>query len=151
MLLPILGIALIVGLFWAREQTRETQKDPVVRAQDQIEKSFGMKLETQTNGGNGLEVLAVRPGSTADSGGIKVGDHVVAVGERSVWHTYGFTEVISKQLKDAPVLPVLVDHNGDYHQVVFASRKAMAGRGAVGRGGRTTREPGASSAMPGSP
>ena len=126
-LLPIVAIIFFVGLFWAREQAREAKKDPVVKAQEGIEKSFGMKLETQTSSGNGLKVLAVRSGSPADKSGIKVGDQVLAIGDRSIWHTYQFGDLMTKQLQAAPYLPVLVEHNGEYRSVMFGRTGAMGG------------------------
>jgi hypothetical protein len=154
-LLPIIAIIIVVGMFWAREQAREAKKDPLVKAQEGIEKSFGMKLETKTSSGSGLKVLAVRPGSPADKTGIKAGDVVVALGERSVWHVYQFADLMSKQLQAMPYLPLLVEHKGEYRSFVFGTHAAMQGGApgmappGAGMRGRAPSSPGGAQRAPG--
>jgi S1-C subfamily serine protease len=115
-LLPVAAIILVVGMFWARSQAVEAKKDPLTKVQDWVEKSFGMRVEKQTTGGDGLKVESVLPKGAAAEGGIKTGDRIVTVGDRSVWHVYQLAEVISQRLR-GPVLPVLVATGDDYHLV----------------------------------
>ncbi len=126
-LLPVAAILLVIGMFWAREQAAETRKDPVLKAQEGIEKSFGMKLELQTSSGNGLKVLSVRPGSPADKNGIKKDDVVVAIGDRSVWHAYQFADLMSQQLQSAGYIPLLVKRGDEYRSVFFGTHSRRPG------------------------
>lgn len=114
MLLPVAAIVVVAGMFWAREQAREAKKDPLTKAQEWVQKSFGMTVEQKTSTGSGLKVEGVLPGSAAAEAGIKAGDQVVAVGDRSVWHVYQLIELISQRTR-GPVVPVLVATGEDYH------------------------------------
>lgn len=117
-ILLLLAIVL-VGVLVLRGQQGEEKKDPVVQAQEAIEKGLGMQLETQSSTGAGLKVLAVRKGSPADQEGIKVGDRIITVADRSVWHTYQFLDFMSQQREIMPALPVLVANKDNYRTVVF--------------------------------
>jgi len=119
MLLPVAAIIIVAGLFWAREQAREAKKDPLTKAQEWVHKSFGMQLEQQTSSGSGLKVEAVASASSAAEAGVKAGDRIVAVGDRSVWHIYQLIELISR-LAGGPMLPMLVATGEDYHLVRLA-------------------------------
>ena len=122
-LLPVVAIALVAGMFWARNQAIETKKDPMTKAQEWVTRSFGMTVEKQTSGGNGLEVESVAPKGAAAEAGIKVGDRIAAVSDRSVWHVYQLIELISERLR-GPVLPVLVASGDDYHLVRLSAAGA---------------------------
>lgn len=122
MLLLVAAIIVVAGLFWARAEVREAKKDPLTKAQEWVQKSFGMTVERQTSTGSGLKVQAVLPGGAAAEAGIKQGDRIVAVGDRSVWHVYQLVELIAAR-KGAPMMPVLVATGDDYHLV----RPSLAG------------------------
>ncbi len=118
-LLLIAAIALVFGLFWARAKAGEAKKNPLEQSQAEMEKIIGMKLALESGPMGGLKVEAVKKGSPADSVGIKVGDRVVSIGDKSVWHVYQFHEYASKLSEQAPVLMLLVERKGEYRQVIF--------------------------------
>ncbi len=118
-LLLIAAIALVFGLFWARGKSGEAKKNPLEQSQAAMEKSLGMKLATQSGPEGGLKVEAVKKGSPADAVGIKVGDRILTVGDRSVWHVYQFQEYASKLSEQAPAMLLLVERKGEYHNVVL--------------------------------
>jgi S1-C subfamily serine protease len=122
MLLPVVAIAVVAGMFWAREQAREAKKDPLTKARDWVQKSFGMTVERETKTGSGIKVEAVAPGSAAAEAGIRAGDQIVAVADRSVWHVHQLVELIAEGT-GGPVVPVLVATGDDYHLV----RLSLAG------------------------
>jgi predicted metalloprotease with PDZ domain len=119
-LLLITAIVLVIGLFWARAKSNEPKKNPLELSQADIEKGFGMKLETGSKSTGGLKVEAVKKGSPADKLGMKVGDRVVAVGDRSVWHVYQFHQYVTDLVMQYPAVMLLVEQNGEYRQVVFS-------------------------------
>ncbi len=118
MLLPIIAILFIAGLFWARQQAAQGKKDPLTQAQDWVRDSFGMTVEKATTEGDGLKVEVVSSGGAAAAVGIKAGDRIIAVGERSVWHVYQLTTLIAKWM-NGPVAPVLVASGKGDHQVLL--------------------------------
>jgi len=131
-LLLIGAIIIVGGMFWARAHSgAAAKKDPLLEAQAQVEKAFGMKLATACGPEGGLKVEAVKKGSPADLTGIKVGDRVLTVGDRSVWHVYQFSQYASEVLQSAPGVSMLVERKGGYLQVVFG-RRGMTPAGAAG-------------------
>jgi S1-C subfamily serine protease len=120
------AIVFVAGLFWVRANFAELQKkDPLTEAQESIEDTFGMTLAKEPGpGGGGLPVEAVDPEGVAARAGFDVGDRVMAVGDRSVWHIYQFAELVDASISVAPVLPLLVERDGEYRQVLIGHRGA---------------------------
>ena len=117
-LLLLAAIIFMSALFWMRANPVQ-EKDPLAEAQDTIADAFGMTLAQACGPEGGLPVEAVEPNSPADSVDIRTGDRVVAVGDASIWHAYQFIEAVNKLAASSPVLPVLLEREGNYHAVMF--------------------------------
>jgi membrane-associated protease RseP (regulator of RpoE activity) len=142
-LLLAAAIFLVGGLFWARSQTGDkAPTDPLLEAQQQMEGALGAKLATIAGPEGGLKVEAVRKGSPADQTGMKVGDRLLSVGDRSVWHVQQLSEFVSEQLESAPALAFLMARDDEYFQIIF--RRPGAHTGAPGQ-----MPPGAAGRLPG--
>ncbi len=61
-----------------------------------------------TNGGQGLKLLGVRPGSPAEKGGLKAGDVIVQVGAKPVKNIYDFTAILGELEPGKPVEVIVV-------------------------------------------
>jgi S1-C subfamily serine protease len=118
------AIVFVAGLFWVRANFAELQKkDPLTESQERIEDAFGMTLAKESGpAGDGLLVEAVDPEGVAARAGLDVGDRVMAVGDRSVWHIYQFADLVNASISVAPFLPLLVERDGDYRAVVIGHR-----------------------------
>jgi hypothetical protein len=116
-ILLILVIAIVAVVMFRGEPEKE--KDQVVQAQETIDRVLGMKLEPAASTGTGLKVEGITKGGQAEQQDIKIGDRVIAVGDRSVWHTVQFTEFASEFSEARRPLPMLVESKGNYRLVVF--------------------------------
>ena len=119
-LLLIAAIGFVAALFWVRANPSQ-EKDPLTEAQETIDHAFGMTLAQACGPEGGLPVEAIEPNGPAAGAGIEVGDRVVAINDESVWHAYQFIEALNKRATSSPVLPLLVERDGDYRVVVFKS------------------------------
>jgi S1-C subfamily serine protease len=70
----------------------------------------------------GLLVETVEPESVAARAGIEVGDRLMALGDRSLWHVYQFAGLIDESTRATPVLHLLVEREGAYRAVVIGHR-----------------------------
>ena len=108
-------------MFWIRAHPEEfSPKDPLTKAQEVIIEALGMKLEKDSQGRGGLQVLEVRRNGAAAKAGIQVGDRVVAVVDGSVWHIHQFQELVIEQLQAFPALILLTERDGSYQNVALA-------------------------------
>ena len=119
-LLILAAIGFMAALFWVRANPSQ-EKDPLTEAQETIDHAFGMTLAQACGAEDGLPVEALEPNGPAAGAGIEVGDRVVAIGDESVWHAYQFIEALNKRAPSSPVLPLLLEREGDYRVVVFKS------------------------------
>jgi membrane-associated protease RseP (regulator of RpoE activity) len=127
-ILLILIIVIVAGVLLRGQP--EAKKSAVVMAQETIAKIIGMKLETASSTGTGLKVEEVKSDSPAAELGIKVGDRIVAVGDRSVWHTEQFTQFANEFSQAGRPIPMLVESKGDYRLVVFGRPQGAASESA---------------------
>ena len=97
--LLLAAILFMAGLFWVRAHPGH-QHNPLEEAVESLSRALGMEVETvPTRGGpGGLLVTEVLPGSPAERAGVQVGERVVAVGDRSVWHAIQLQELISADM-----------------------------------------------------
>ncbi len=123
-LLLIAGIVFMAALFWIRSKPIG-KKDPLTESQETIEKAFGMKLAKESGPQGGLPVEAVDPRGPAAGSGVEVGDRVVAVGDRSVWHVYQFIQLVNERAPVASAVPLLLEREGEYRVVVFRGQGTL--------------------------
>lgn len=141
MLLLLAAIALMALMIWVRAHPHE-REDPLLQAAERLAESVGLEVETQADAGPGVLLKGVRPGSVAAQLGFKPGDRVIAVGDRSVWHSHSLLTRLGEMLGQNSPAPVLVQRGQEYLSIVFGRRGPGPGAGAPG--GYGGRAPGAS-------
>lgn len=120
-LLLLAAIGLVAVMFWIRAHPEDfSTKDPLTKSQEIISASLGMKLEKDSKGRGGLEVLEVSRDGAAALAGIQPGDRILAVVDRSVWHVYQFQELVLQQLQALPALFLLRERDGSYQLIALA-------------------------------
>lgn len=105
----LLGAAILVmgGLIWVRVYPPKPP-NPLEDSVEAISDVFGMTVSVGPHPGGGELVEKVRPGSLAERIGFRVGERIVAVGERSVWHVRQLQELISQRSQMGQPLTVMV-------------------------------------------
>jgi len=129
--LLLLAVLFVVGLLVARRQ-QPAIDDPVGDAVKQISEAVGMDVDPNAMGGEGVAVLAVRPGSPAERVGLRKGDLIRAAGDRTVWHAKSLYDRMAEGMQRGG-LSLLVEHGGVFRQVIFGG--AARGAGGAGRAG----------------
>lgn len=119
-LMLLAAILFMAALFWMRANPAP-EDNPLVEAQQTINQAFGMTLAQASGPDGGLPVEGIETGGPAAGVGIQVGDRLVAVGDESVWHAYQFIQALNKVAEASPVLPILLERNGEYRLIVFKS------------------------------
>lgn len=133
--LVLIGAIVVVGFaikMRANPPVPDEPDDPLVTAAEQLEAGVGLVVEVAPDPNGGVRVTEVKPGSPALQLGIQAGDRIVACGARSVWHTYDLAEQMSQALSYGAPVPLLVEREGDYWQVVLG--RPTAGFGPPGGG-----------------
>lgn len=146
--LLVLAIFFVVVLLLVRNQQPPID-DPVGDAVKELSQGLGMDVDRDAQGGAGVAVLAVKAGSPADRLGLRKGDLIRAVGDRTIWHAKALHDQLSESLQRGGA-SLLVENNGVFRQIlmggVAAGRMAGAGTGAgtgpAGRAGMAGRAPG---------
>jgi len=94
------AILFMAGLFWVRAHPGE-KRSPLEESVAELSHYLGMEVEAvpAPGGPGGLLVKAIRPGSMAEQAGVEVGERVVAVGDRSVWHAIQLQQLISDEMR----------------------------------------------------
>jgi S1-C subfamily serine protease len=117
-LLLIAAILFVAGLFWVR--AHPAQKDnPLAQATDNISLGLGMEVEPAPGPEGGLLVKEVRPKSVAEHVGVKVGERVVAVGDRSVWHAVQLEQFISEEMSTTGSCTIMLVKGNVYRTVTL--------------------------------
>ncbi|MBN1460468.1 MAG: PDZ domain-containing protein [Armatimonadetes bacterium] len=120
-LLLLAAIGLVGVMFWIRAHPEHySQKDPLTESQEVISGALGMTLQKDSEGRGGLEVLEVSRDGAAARAGIQVGDRIIAVVDRSVWHIHQFQELVLEQLGQFPALILLKERDGSYQTVALS-------------------------------
>ncbi len=117
-LLLIGAILFMGGLFWVRAHPAQ-KANPLTQATDTISAELGMEVEPAASLEGGLLVKAVRPKSIAAQVGVKAGEKVVAVGDRSVWHAVRLQELISKEMSTRGSCTIMLVKGTTYRTVTL--------------------------------
>jgi len=132
--LLVAAIVFVALMIWVRTHP-EKPDDPVMESVEQLWDKLGLRIQPVPGGpGGGLPVNDVKAGSPADRVGFRKGDRILAVGDRSVWHSLMFSEQLNQNLSQGRPFSVLVDSNGSYHGIIMG--RALRGGGGAGEGGR---------------
>ena len=138
--LLLFAVLFVVGLIWVRGKPPKVE-DPLAEAAEEVSQRYGFLVESESDPKGGVMVKAITPGSPAALLGLQVGDRVIAVSERSVWHAVQLGDLLEERLSRGPT-PLLVVKGGVYRQVVFGRRAAgPAGPGAARPGAPPSRAP----------
>jgi len=132
--LLVVGIALVAVMFWARANP-PGQDDPLKQAVRGISRALGLEVDPLPSAGpvGGLTVRSVRRGGPGERLGLAVGDRIVALGDRSVWHAITLAEGIDEVASRGLPVPIMVASGNKYRSVIIGqgygrSRRAPAGR-----------------------
>ncbi len=117
-LLLIAAILFMAGLFWVRANPPE-ERTPLDEAVADVLQYVGMEVEPEPREKSGLLVKSVTPGSPAEHAGVKAGERVVAVGDRSVWHALQLQELINTAMRRPGGCLLMLEKDGHYHSVVL--------------------------------
>jgi membrane-associated protease RseP (regulator of RpoE activity) len=135
--LLVIAVVFIVGVLFARSRPPQI-KDEVADSIEELYDTFGFQVAGTMGPQGGLLVERVKSDSVAAALGIKKGDRVVTVNDRSVWHAKEMADQLFSAVKAGPVF-LLVANGDSYRQVVLGGRRAAGGPG--GRGGPGARRP----------
>jgi hypothetical protein len=138
--LLVLGIVFIVGVLFTRTRPPQVE-DQVADSIKELYDTFGFQVAGTVGPQGGLDVERVKSGSVADHLGIKKGDRLLTVNDRSVWHAKDMADQLFAAVNAGPAF-MLVANGDNYRQVVLGGRRPGtagtpgAGRRGPGRGGR---------------
>ena len=99
-LLLFAAILFMAGLFWLRAHPGK-KLNPLEKSVAELSQYLGMEVEAvpAASGPGGLLVKGIRPDSAVAQAGVKAGERVVAVGDRSVWHAIELQQFISDEMR----------------------------------------------------
>lgn len=126
--LLLLAILFVVGLIWVRKQPQELE-DPLADAQHELHEKLGFLIEEMPGPKGGLTVKEVTPDSPAVQMRLEVGDRILAVNERSVWHARQLQDLLAEKLQRGPTV-LMVERQGEYRSLLVSAR-AVPGAGAL--------------------
>jgi membrane-associated protease RseP (regulator of RpoE activity) len=137
--LLVLAIVFIAGVLFTRTRPPQVE-DQVADSVKELYDAFGFQVAGTVGPQGGLDVERVKSGSVAERLGIKKGDRVITVNDRSVWHAKDMADQLFAAVNAGPAF-MLVANGDNYRQVVLGGRRGAsgtpgAGRGGPGRGGR---------------
>jgi membrane-associated protease RseP (regulator of RpoE activity) len=132
--LLVCAIIFVALMLWIRAHP-EKPEDPVMDAISQLSEGLGLDIDPIAGAKGGIAVKAVRPGSPADRLGLRAGDRILAIGDRSVWHALNVQEFLNQGLTSGRPFPILVDSNGDYHAIIMGRQMRGPGAQRPARGG----------------
>jgi S1-C subfamily serine protease len=110
----LLAILFVAGLFMNR--TPPPPKDPMRDAQQELLDAFGFQVELTPSRAGGLVVQKIIAGRRAEQVGLQVGDRILTVNERSVWHVKNMDDLVQASVSGGAIA-LLVERNGVYRQV----------------------------------
>jgi S1-C subfamily serine protease len=125
--LLLLAILFVLGLLWVRSQPQKVE-DPLADAQQAINEKLGFLVEQLPGPKGGLLVQRVTPNTPAARMGLKVGDRVLAVNERSVWQAVQLQDLLAEKLQKGMTV-LLLEREGTYRQALVSARAVPGAEG----------------------
>jgi S1-C subfamily serine protease len=124
-LLLTVAILLVAAMFWMRANPTGPP-NPLQEAADGLYQQFGFEVALTPGEEGGLAVKAIRPESPASQLGIQVGERIVAVGDRSVWHAIQLQQLIDKTAERGGPFSLMLAKDGVYRTVYVGMQQAPA-------------------------
>ena len=113
------AILLMAGLFWVRSHPAKPY-NPLEESAATISKVLGMQVSANPDPRGGELIEKVRPGGPAERMGLRAGERIVAVGERSVWHAQQLQQLIAQRSQmGIPIGLMLASDDGTFRVVAF--------------------------------
>lgn len=119
-ILLLLAIVFVLGLFWVRNQPPQVE-DPLAESQQAINKKLGFLVEEVPGPRGGLTVISVTPNTPGARMGLKAGDRILAVNERSVWHVVQLQDLLAEKLAKGMTV-LMVEREGTFRVALVSSR-----------------------------
>ncbi len=121
--LLLLAILFVLGLFWARATAPDLSEpiNPLDDARKALLQVYGFDLDLVSGPDGGLLVRAVTPGGSAERRGIRPGDRIMAVGDRSVWHTQQLAELLNQVASRGYPFTIMVARGETYFGVPYGA------------------------------
>lgn len=132
--LLVLAIVLVVAVLFTRNRPPQIE-DPVADSIKELYDTFGFQVAGTIGPEGGLLVERIKPGSVAEYLGVKKGDRLITVNDRSVWHAKDMADQLYSAVNAGPV-SLLVANGDNYRQVVIGGRRAAGGAPGARRAGR---------------
>ena len=126
-ILLLLAIVFVLGLFWVRSQPPKVD-DPLAESQQAINEKLGLLVEEVPGPKGGLTVISVTPDTPGARMGLKAGDRILTVNERSVWHVVQLQDLLADKLEKGLTV-FMVEREGTFRLALVSSR-AIPGAGA---------------------
>lgn len=112
------AILFVAGLFWIRSHPGQ-KPTPLEEAVETISQYLGMEVEQAPGPEGGLLVKGVRPGTMAHRLGVQVGEKVMAVGDRSVWHAVQLQQLINEEMQRRRGCAIMLAKDQTFRTVIF--------------------------------
>jgi S1-C subfamily serine protease len=116
----VVAILVMGGLLWVRGHPGQPY-NPLEESVATISDVLGIQVSVNPDSRGGELIEKVRPGSPAERMGVRPGERIVAVGERSVWHAQQLQQLIAQRSQmGMPIGLMLASADGTCRVVAFA-------------------------------
>jgi predicted metalloprotease with PDZ domain len=115
----VVAIVVMGGLFWVRGHPAKPY-NPLEESVATISEVLGIQVSVNPDSRGGELIEKVRPGGPAERMGVRAGERIVAVGERSVWHAQQLQQLIAQRSQmGMPIGLMLASQDNTFRVVAF--------------------------------